>query len=224
MRVLTSLESDQRGARAPQVRQHALMLSKQSALIGTLEGGAERVARIITKSGQDDMERLTRAVRASSGPMSQRMKLACEAFTYAKTEAEFAGVDKATSKLRAQLETQASGAARRYLKAIETRDFKRWQALETPFLEASSTSRGDFSRTRRAWLEAHPGLDPRRAPLKISDLNVNICKGSLSFALARGMQGSPAEVALTMCWHAQGRAWFPCRPLTNKPKGSEVKP
>jgi len=219
--LISSLEARQSsgsdaGAR---LREDALMLFEHEGLQMLIEEEHDRLEAIIRATGSAKMDTWLRAIKRATKQPIKASRLACEAFKFAKIKSESELLQGASAQINASLEAEGRKGAMRYLSAIETRDFKTWRSLETPFLGASSNEAAAFAGTREDWLAASPALDPKGAPLRITQTKLDICKASLSLALTRGKEGAPTEVELTMCWHPEGRAWFPCRPLTSTAKG-----
>ena len=207
------------------LRADALALFTETALLKATESsqGQDRLARLITQAGSATMKRWLETIRRSAKVPVDAVRHGCEANRFVATEREHHTLNEALAPARSALEKQAKAAAMGYLNAIEARRLKAWRAMEVPFLGATDGPIDEFEKQRERWLGANPRLDPRTRPLQIATAELDLCKVSFSLNLRRS-DITPIEVALTMCWHAERGAWFPCRPLTRATKGAMVRP
>ena len=227
--VIEALERRSERGVDSRLRADALALFTYSTQLKTshpgdaLDTSHARIAQLMTRAGAPTMERWLKTIRRSAKAPVDVARHGCEASRFVQTEPEKQALTKALEPARSTLEERAKEAALRYLNAIETRRFKAWRTMEQPFLGAAEGAIDEFADQRERWLAANPRLDPRTAALHIAAAEFDLCKVSLALNLSRG-DTTPVEVALTMCWHAERGAWFPCRPLTRATKDAMVRP
>ena len=185
--------------------------------------GAQTLEALITRTGRATMERWLKTLRATSKKPTEAARHGCEAGRFAQTAAERQALTDALADTRHALDQGARKAALKYLLAIETRQAKSWRKMEQPFLGATEGPLDEFIAQRERWLAVNPRLDPRTGALQIATAELDLCSVSATLGLSRS-DTTPVEVALTVCWHAERRAWFPCRPLTIANNKAMVRP
>jgi len=184
---------------------------------------AQKLEALITRAGSATMERWLKTLGATSKKPTEAARHGCEAARFVQTAVERQALTDALADTRHALDRGARKAAAKYLSAIEARQAKPWRKMEQPFLGATEGPLGEFVAQRERMLAANPRLDPRTGALQIATVELDLCSVSATLGLSRS-DTSPVEVALTVCWHAERRAWFPCRPLTIASNKAMVRP
>ena len=211
------------------LRGDALALLKVVTLLkavsdsGSLSTSDAHLTTLVSDAGAKAMAQWLQTIRRAVKAPVDVARHGCEAGRFVETDAERGALAEALKGARATLTSRAKKAALAYLKAIESRRFKLWRTMEQPFLDPATGTLDAFASQREGWLAANPRLDPRTGALQIATAALDLCKVSLALTLKRS-ETTPAEVALTMCWHGEHGAWFPCRPLTRATNGAMVRP
>lgn len=211
------------------LRGDALALLKIVTPLKTVNGSDSlstneaQLTTLVSDAGATAMAQWLKTIRRAAKAPVDVARHGCEADRFAETDAEREALAEALKGAHATLTAQAKKAALGYLKAIESRRFKLWRTMEQPFLDPATGTLDAFASQREGWLAANPRLDPRTGALQVATAALDLCKVSLAMTLKRS-ETTPAEVALTMCWHGERSAWFPCRPLTRATNGAMVRP